>query len=44
MINKVLPKSSPITTKHTGNVCAAMTSLIRAIVSAVRISSDTATS
>jgi hypothetical protein len=41
MINNILPKSSPVTTKHTGNVCAAITSLIRATVSLVRTSSDT---
>lgn len=35
---KVLPKSSPVTTRHTGNVCAAITSLNRATVSLVRIS------
>jgi len=40
IINYLLPKSSPVTTKHTGNVCAAITSLIRAIVSLVRILLD----
>jgi hypothetical protein len=40
MINDDLPKSSPVTTKHTGNVCSAITSLSRAIVSSVRTSSD----
>ena len=38
----LLPKSSPVTTRETGNVCAAITSLIRAIVSPVRISSEIA--
>jgi hypothetical protein len=44
MINHILPRSSPVTTKHTGNVCAAMTSLIRAIALPVRLSSDIVTS
>jgi hypothetical protein len=35
-----LLKSSPVTTSDTGNFCAAITSLIRAMVSPVRISSE----
>jgi hypothetical protein len=36
----VILKSSPVTTRDTGDVCASITSLIRLIVSPVRVSSD----
>jgi hypothetical protein len=40
MIKDLLLRSSPVTTSETGNFCAAITSLIRAIVSPVRTSSE----